>query len=90
MNTTSSVSVAFDPLLPWEVLAVLAGIGLVLVLLGLRAGARGTIWRTGAVAIAFLGDGTLGEGVVYEALNLALAAGAGDVVKVCVCVCCCC
>lgn len=51
MNTTSSVSVAFDPLLPWEVLAVLAGIGLVLVLLGLRAGARGTIWRTGAVAI---------------------------------------
>jgi TPP-dependent pyruvate/acetoin dehydrogenase alpha subunit len=26
---------------------------------------------TGAVAICFLGDGTLGEGVVYEALNLA-------------------
>ncbi len=27
--------------------------------------------RTGAVVVAFLGDGTLGEGVVYEALNLA-------------------
>ncbi len=27
--------------------------------------------NTGAVAIAFLGDGTLGEGVFYEALNLA-------------------
>ena len=51
MNATSSVSLAFDPLLPWEVLAVLAGIGLVLVLLGLRAGARGTIWRAGSVAI---------------------------------------
>ena len=51
MNATSSVSLAFDPLLPWEALAVLAGIGLVLVLLGLRAGARGTIWRAGSVAI---------------------------------------
>src|SRR5262245_9897271 len=51
MNTTSAMSVAFDPLLPWEILAVLAGIGIVLVLLGLRAGARGTIWRIGAVAI---------------------------------------
>jgi TPP-dependent pyruvate/acetoin dehydrogenase alpha subunit len=27
--------------------------------------------RSGALAVAFLGDGTLGEGVVYEALNLA-------------------
>lgn len=27
--------------------------------------------NTGVVAIAFLGDGTLGEGVLYEALNLA-------------------
>jgi TPP-dependent pyruvate/acetoin dehydrogenase alpha subunit len=26
---------------------------------------------TGAVAVAFLGDGTLGEGVLYEALNMA-------------------
>jgi TPP-dependent pyruvate/acetoin dehydrogenase alpha subunit len=26
---------------------------------------------TGAVAVSFLGDGTLGEGVVYEALNMA-------------------
>jgi hypothetical protein len=51
MNMTSAVSVAFDPLLPWEVLAVLAGIGLALVLLGLRAGARGMIWRIGAVAV---------------------------------------
>jgi TPP-dependent pyruvate/acetoin dehydrogenase alpha subunit len=27
--------------------------------------------RSGAVVVAFLGDGTLGEGVVYESLNLA-------------------
>ncbi|MCX7361645.1 MAG: hypothetical protein NTV97_07225 [Alphaproteobacteria bacterium] len=50
MNPTSAVSVAFDPLLPWEVLAVLGGIGVVLLLLGLRAGARGTLWRLAAVA----------------------------------------
>ena len=39
MNTTSAVSIAFDPLLPWTVLAVLGAIGLLLVVLGLRAGA---------------------------------------------------
>ena len=37
MNTTSAVSVAFDPLLPWAVLIALGAVGLVLVLLGLRA-----------------------------------------------------
>ncbi len=51
MNPTSAVSVAFDPLLPWPALAVLGGLGLVLVLLGLRAGARGTIWRMGSIAV---------------------------------------
>ncbi len=51
MNPTSAVSIAFDPLLPWPVLAVLGAIGLVLVLLGLRAGARGTIWRLGSIAV---------------------------------------
>jgi hypothetical protein len=51
MNATSAVSVAFDPLLGWTVLAVLGGIGLVLVLLGLRAGARGTIWRLGSLIV---------------------------------------
>lgn len=51
MNMTSAVSVAFDPLLPWTVLAVLGSIGLVLVLLGLRAGARGTLWRLGSLVI---------------------------------------
>ena len=51
MNPTSAVSVAFDPLLPWPVLAILGGIGLLLVLLGLRAGARGTIWRLGSIAV---------------------------------------
>ncbi|MDP1963467.1 MAG: hypothetical protein Q8K93_14825 [Reyranella sp.] len=51
MNSTSAVSVAFDPLLPWPVLAVLGGVGLVLLLLGLRAGARGTIWRLGSIAV---------------------------------------
>ena len=48
---TSAVSVAFDPLLPWTVLAVLGAVGLVLVLLGLRAGARGTIWRLGSLVV---------------------------------------
>ena len=51
MNPTSAVSIAFDPLLPWPALAVLGGVGLVLVLLGLRAGARGTIWRMGSIAV---------------------------------------
>jgi len=51
MNMTSAVSVAFDPLLPWTVLAVLGGIGLVLVLLGLRAGAGGTLWRLGSLVV---------------------------------------
>ena len=51
MNANTAVSIAFDPLLPWAVLAVLGGVGLVLVLLGLRAGARGTIWRLGSIAI---------------------------------------
>ncbi|WIM10487.1 hypothetical protein [Enhydrobacter sp.] len=51
MNMSSAVSVAFDPLLSWTVLAVLGGIGLLLVLAGLRAGARGTLWRLGAVAV---------------------------------------
>lgn len=51
MNMTSAVSVAFDPLLPWWVLAVLGGIGLVLVLLGLRARARGTWWRLGSLLV---------------------------------------
>jgi hypothetical protein len=51
MNPTSAVSIAFDPLLPWPVLAVLGGVGLVLVLLGLRAGARGTLWRLGSIVV---------------------------------------
>ena len=51
MNTTSAASIALDPLIPWEALAVMAAIGLVLVLLGLRAGARGTMLRLGAVAV---------------------------------------
>jgi hypothetical protein len=51
MTPTSAVSVAFDPLLGWTMLAVLGGIGLVLVLLGLRAGARGTWWRLGSLIV---------------------------------------
>lgn len=51
MNMSSAVSVAFDPLISWTLIAVLGGIGLVLVLLGLRAGARGTLWRLGAIAV---------------------------------------
>jgi hypothetical protein len=51
MNTTSAVSVAFDPLLPWPVLIALGAVGLVLVLLGIRARARGLLWRFLAVAV---------------------------------------
>ena len=51
MNPSTAVSVAFDPLLPWAVLAALGAVGLVLVLLGLRAGARGTIWRLGSLVV---------------------------------------
>ena len=51
MTPTSAVSIAFDPLLGWPLLAVLGGIGLVLVLLGLRAGARGTFLRLASVAV---------------------------------------
>ena len=43
MNATSAVSVAFDPLLSWEILAVLGGIGLVGIVLSIRARARGTL-----------------------------------------------
>lgn len=32
--------------------------------------------KQGAIAIAFLGDGTMGEGIVYESLNLASVFGA--------------
>jgi hypothetical protein len=51
MNATSAVSIAFDPLLPWWVLAVLGGVGLVLVLVGLGARARGTVWRLGSLVV---------------------------------------
>ena len=51
MNTTSAVSVAFDPLLPWPVLIALGAVGLALVLLGLRARARGLTWRFLAVIV---------------------------------------
>ena len=51
---TSAVSVAFDPLLPWWVLAVLSAIGLVLIALSLAARARGTFWRLGTLAVVLL------------------------------------
>jgi hypothetical protein len=51
MNATSAVSVAFDPLLPWWTLAVLGGAGLVLVLLGMSARARGTLLRLGSLIV---------------------------------------
>jgi hypothetical protein len=51
MNPTSASSVVLDPLIPWEALAVMAALGLGLVLLGLRAGARGMLMRLGAVVV---------------------------------------
>lgn len=41
----SAASLAFDPLIPWIVIAVFGGIALVLLLLSLRARARGLWWR---------------------------------------------
>src|SRR5579872_2103733 len=63
MNPTSAVSIAFDPLLSWTVLAVLGGVGLALVLLGLRARARGMLWRivSLSVVLAALANPTLVE-----------------------------
>jgi len=54
MNPTSAVSVAFDPLLPWEVLAALGVVGLVLVGLSFAARARGSFLRLGAMAVVLL------------------------------------
>jgi len=51
VNPTSAVSVAFDPLLSWEILAGLGAIGLVLIALSLAARARGTLWRLGTLAV---------------------------------------
>jgi hypothetical protein len=51
MNPTSAVSIAFDPLLGWPVLIALGAAGLILVLLGIRARARGMLWRSLAVVV---------------------------------------
>ena len=42
----SASSIAFDPLIPWTAIAVFGAIALVLVLLSLRARARGVWWRS--------------------------------------------
>ena len=73
MNMTSAVSVAFDPLLPWTVLAVLGAIGLVLVLLGLRAGARGTIWRLGSLVVVLAALAVEVAVLVAEAVDVPLS-----------------
>ena len=54
MNPTSAVSLAFDPLLPWEVLAALGVVGLLLVGLSFAARARGSFLRLGAMAVILL------------------------------------
>lgn len=41
----NALNIAFDPFLPWAVIAALGVVGLVLVALSLRARARGTVWR---------------------------------------------
>jgi hypothetical protein len=63
MNPTSAVSIAFDPLLSWWVLTALAGVGLLLVLLGIGARAHGTLLRLGSliVVLAALGNPMLVE-----------------------------
>jgi 2-oxoisovalerate dehydrogenase E1 component len=43
--------------------------GIVPVALGLSVGHK--VGETGGVSVVFIGDGTLGEGVVYEAMNIA-------------------
>ena len=47
----NAINIAFDPLLPWEVLAGLGAVGLVLVVLGLSAGARGTLLRLSSLVV---------------------------------------
>lgn len=51
MNPTSAVSIAFDPLLSWEILAALGVVGVVLVGLSIMARARGTLWRLCALVV---------------------------------------
>ncbi len=41
----NALNIAFDPFLPWAVIAALGAVALVLVALSLRAHARGTVWR---------------------------------------------
>lgn len=49
--TSTFANVIFDPLLPWEVLAAFAAVALVLAVLGLRARARGLVWRLATVSV---------------------------------------
>jgi hypothetical protein len=51
VSTVSAVSVVFDPLLPWWLLAALGGIGRAVVGLSLRAGARGALLRLGGIVV---------------------------------------
>lgn len=50
----SDVTLAFTPLLPWPALAALAIAGVVVLLLSLRGGGRGVLWRGLALALTLL------------------------------------
>ena len=41
----NAINIAFDPLIPWAAIAAGGAVALILVLLSLRARARGTLWR---------------------------------------------
>jgi hypothetical protein len=49
--SVSAYTVALAPLIPWRVLAVLAGVALLILALGAWRRARGLYWRAAAVAI---------------------------------------
>ncbi|WP_029007547.1 membrane protein [Azospirillum halopraeferens] len=59
-----ATSIAFDPLLPWEALAVLFGAAALVLLLGLVRRARGIAWRL--LAFAVLAAALLNPSLVHE------------------------
>ena len=52
---TGLTGISFAPLVPWELVAVLAAVGVVLLLFGMVRGARGSLVRLFALAVLSLG-----------------------------------
>ena len=52
---TGLTGISFAPLVPWQLVAVLAAVGLVLLVFGMVRGARGSLVRLFALAVLSLG-----------------------------------